>query len=201
MSVYVTNTFDYNICAKEANSGSIIVVKNFMAADICDCAVTDARSLNVEVLNKPDWTVSNFKSLWPDDCKFDYYKLSNPDGTGSSALSFIYKKMKECMILLHGPVSDKPRYHLELLHYYDTCYFGKHSHDLNPQFFGLILQLSKLGRDYISGGTVFYTNDTVIDINQYADQGDMIMFKYDLDHEVTPVTGINGRWSAVLPYY
>lgn len=201
MSVYVTDCFNSDTCSKEANLGNIVVVKNFLDADTCDRAIADASALNLTVLTTPNWSVSNFKSLWPDNCKFDYYKLSNPADTGSETLTAIYEKMKSCMISLHGPVSNKPRYHLELLHYYDSCYFGKHKHEINPQFFGLILQLSKLGRDYISGGTVFYTNDTVVDINQHADQGDMIMFKYDLDHEVTTVTGTDGRWSAVLPYY
>lgn len=201
MTVYVTHTFDATVCIQEANAGNIVVVKNFMDVDSCYAAIKDATAIELDNLISPVWEVPNFKSVWPDNCKFDYYRLSDPASTNSNALTHIYEKMKQCMISLHGPVTDKPKYHLELLHYYNTCYFGRHTHEIDPQFFGLILQLNKLGTDYESGGTIFYTNDAVVDINLYADQGDMIMFKYDLDHEVTTVTGINGRWSAVLPYY
>jgi hypothetical protein len=201
MTVYITQTFDATVCAQEANAGKIVVIKNFMDADSCYAAIKDASTIELENLVSPVWSVTNFKSVWPDNCKFDYYKLSDPVSTNSAALTHIYEKMKRCMILLHGPAADKPKYHLELLHYYDTCYFSRHNHEKDPQFFGLILQLSKLGTDYSSGGTVFYTNNEIVDINHYATQGDMIMFKYDIGHEVTPVAGINGRWSAVLPYY
>ena len=191
-------------CATAAESNKIVVIRNYMDADTCNRLVKDAALLTVPNLLQPDWAIPNFKSVWPRDCDFDYYRLSDPRTLSSDAINTTYIKMQACMMLLQsltGITNNIARYHLELLHYRENGYFGRHSHARDPQRFGIILQLSKLGVDHITGGTVFYIDDNVVDINQHSDQGDLIIFKYDIEHEVTKVTGQTGRWTAVLPYY
>ena len=191
-------------CATAAESNKIVVIRNYMDAATCNRVIKDAGLLTMPNLTQPDWKIPNFKSVWPQDCNFDYYRLSDPRALDSNAINIIYIKMQACMMLLQsltGITNNKARYHLELLHYRENGYFGRHRHNRDPQRFGIILQLSKLGVDHIAGGTVFYIDDKVIDINQHSDQGDLIIFKYDIEHEVTKVTGQTGRWTAVLPYY
>lgn len=201
MQVYTVTTFTPDLYDTVINSGDILIIKEFIDQQVCNRAVADIMSIELDNITKPNWNIPNFKSSWPGDCDFDYYKLSNVPAVNSDALLEIYNAMSACMILIHGPPTHKPAYHLELLHYHNGGYFKKHTHDRVPQMVGMILQLSKQGVDYTSGGTVFYNNGVSIDVSQHSDQGDIVMFRYDIEHEVLPVIGKNGRWSAVLPYY
>lgn len=88
--------------------------------------------------------------------------------------------------------------------------FSTHIHPLEPQKIGIILGLSKRGRDFNDGGAGFETPDgTLVDTSSTQDIGDIVLFRYDLKHWVTPCdihsplddNKNNGRWSAVLPIY
>ena len=85
-------------------------------------------------------------------------------------------------------------------------YLAEHIHPLEPQRIGLILALSRLGLDYVHGGTTFQTPVGFIDSNQYHDIGDVMIFRYDLAHAVQAVdpdrelqwSGDSGKWTMLL---
>ncbi|NNL58143.1 MAG: hypothetical protein HKP31_01540 [Nitrosopumilus sp.] len=67
--------------------------------------------------------------------------------------------------------------------------------------------MSKKSQDFIKGGTAFETTNGYIDTAQFHDIGDIILFKYNVPHEVTPVNPEKesidwslptGKWSVVL---
>lgn len=85
-------------------------------------------------------------------------------------------------------------------------FFDWHQHDLAPQGIGLILGLSKAGRDFENGGTLFRDESQEINTAKAHDIGDICLFRYDLDHSVGEVDGDRqlewggtGRWTMVLP--
>ena len=87
--------------------------------------------------------------------------------------------------------------------------FGRHTHPLEPQRIGLILGLSKRGRDFKSGSAYFEVNGLTLGTEDSHDLGDLLLFRFDIPHWITAVdqgsefkpSAIGGRWTAVLPYY
>lgn len=85
-------------------------------------------------------------------------------------------------------------------------YLAEHLHPLEPQRIGLILSLSRIGEDFVEGGTTFRTPLGFVDTNQYHDIGDIIIFRYDLAHGVKPVdahrkldwNSESGKWTVLL---
>ncbi|RIV27667.1 hypothetical protein DYU11_05015 [Fibrisoma montanum] len=101
-------------------------------------------------------------------------------------------------------------FHPQVTHYpMGGSFFGRHWHPLNPQKVGQILALNQYGRDYHSGGTGYVINDTVIETEGFQDMGDLLLFRYDLPHWVSPSSFADrfswddprGRWVAILPFY
>lgn len=102
---------------------------------------------------------------------------------------------------------DMPDIRIKVLQYpQGGGFLENHAHPLEPQRVGLILGLSKAGEDYVTGGTTFLTPMGDVDTSHDHDAGDLILFRYDLEHSVTPVdenaeldwTKPGGRWSLVL---
>ena len=85
-------------------------------------------------------------------------------------------------------------------------FFDWHCHALAPQRIGLIVGMSRYGRDFHSGGSVFRTGAVQLDTSCAHDQGDICLFRYDLNHSVSAVDSERavewnryGRWTMVLP--
>jgi hypothetical protein len=87
-------------------------------------------------------------------------------------------------------------------------YFATHVHPRNPQQIGFILSLSKRGVDFRGGAAGFETSDGVaVDTSEFHDLGDIILFRFDLRHWVSPVdiedsldlNRNDGRWVVTLP--
>jgi hypothetical protein len=96
---------------------------------------------------------------------------------------------------------------LKVIHYPSGAGFlAQHTHPLEPQRIGLIASLSRLGRDVKTGAACFETPDGHVDTTRYHDMGDIVVFRYDLPHEVTlsdegdllDWTSPRGKWSVVL---
>jgi hypothetical protein len=96
---------------------------------------------------------------------------------------------------------------LKALHYpAGGGFLAEHTHPLEPQRVGLILSLSRVGEDVAEGATCFQTPAGRIDTTRDHDIGDVIIFRYDLPHEVTAVDPRRpldwqsgaGKWSVVL---
>ena len=85
-------------------------------------------------------------------------------------------------------------------------YLSEHVHPLEPQRIGLITSLSRVGDDFVEGGTTFRTPFGLVDTNEHHDIGDIIIFRYDLAHAVRPVdeakpldwNSESGKWSVLL---
>ncbi|MBO6657185.1 MAG: hypothetical protein JJ934_09830 [Pseudomonadales bacterium] len=85
-------------------------------------------------------------------------------------------------------------------------FLAAHTHPIEPQRVGLICALSKVGIDFLRGGTTFDAPSKKIDTGPHHDIGDVIAFRYDLPHEVEitePDSEIDwksekGRWTLVL---
>jgi len=85
-------------------------------------------------------------------------------------------------------------------------YLSEHQHPLEPQRLGLITSLSRVGDDFVKGGTTFRTPFGFVDTNESHDIGDIIIFRYDLIRAVAPVDeeepidwdGESGKWSMLL---
>ena len=96
---------------------------------------------------------------------------------------------------------------VKLLHYpAGGGYLVEHQHPLEPQRVGLITSMSRRGIDFDTGGTCFETPFGRVDSGTQHDIGDVMLFRYDLPHTVTPVdegraidwSSDAGRWSFVL---
>lgn len=96
---------------------------------------------------------------------------------------------------------------VKLLHYpAGGGFLTEHQHPLEPQRVGLITSLSRVGTDFHTGGTSFRTPYGRVDTTAQHDIGDIILFRYDLPHAVTPVDegreidwrSEAGKWSFVL---
>ncbi len=96
---------------------------------------------------------------------------------------------------------------VKLLHYpAGGGFLTEHQHPLEPQRVGLITSLSRIGADFNTGGTSFRTPFGRVDTTAQHDIGDIILFRYDLPHAVTPVDegreidwrSEAGKWSFVL---
>lgn len=96
---------------------------------------------------------------------------------------------------------------LKVIHYPSGAGFlDRHVHQLEPQRVGLILSLAQMGADTYFGGTRFRSPFGLIDTSLDHDIGDIILFRYDIPHEVTPIdegqaldwASEAGKWSVVL---
>lgn len=102
---------------------------------------------------------------------------------------------------------DMPEVRIKALQYPSGGGFlMKHTHPIEPQRVGLILGLSQNGVDFECGGTSFVTPQGPVDTGPWHDAGDLILFRYDLEHAVGPVDPDDtlnwdsgaGRWTLVL---
>lgn len=128
-------------------------------------------------------------------------------------VAIVFEEMAEVWRVLTGRMeamqinADGKALRPQAIHYpRGGGFFDWHRHDLMPQRIGLILGLSKDGRDFVSGGTRFRKDGQEIDTAKVHDIGDICLFRYDLDHSVGEIDadyplewGGMGRWTMVLP--
>src|SRR5438876_3961387 len=75
---------------------------------------------------------------------------------------------------------------LKTIHYPSGAGFlAEHTHPLEPQRVGLIVSLSQLGKHVRTGAACFETPFGRVDTTRCHDIGDIVIFRYDLPHEVT----------------
>ena len=86
-------------------------------------------------------------------------------------------------------------------------FFDWHKHPRYPNNYGIILNLSSYKKDFKKGSNLFKINKKIINIeNLNLSAGDLILFRYNIPHCVTPVDPENnltfdkkGRWTIILP--
>ena len=106
--------------------------------------------------------------------------------------------------------NEGPYFHPQILHYPEGGgFFGNHIHGLLPQKIGVVVSMSQLGVDFEKGATVVVVNGEVINTEGFQDLGDILLFRYDLEHWVSQ-SNLNhrftwetekGRWTMILPFY
>ena len=197
----------------------VIIVKNFEKESVCNNVRQSVHFFKKQ--NSPKlgdrftetfWQISVLPSkaitdrifrtclIFPDD-ELPVVNLTMP----------IFKKMESFQKKYLGIekfINDKVQGRPQIIHYpIGGGFFDWHTHPRFPTNYGLILNLSKKGRDFNFGQTEIKTeNGEIIKVEKYADIGDLILFRYDLSHRVAPcdpdqdlVFSEKGRWTAVLP--
>jgi hypothetical protein len=66
-------------------------------------------------------------------------------------------------------------------------YLVKHVHPYLPQKVAFFLSLSRYGQDFQAGAVTFDTPWKTVTLDALFDAGHVVLFRYDLPHEVTPV--------------
>ena len=86
-------------------------------------------------------------------------------------------------------------------------FFGEHHHPRYPTNYGIILTLSEKFNHFTQGVTNFKYRGKNINLESFnVTTGDLILFKYDLPHKITPcdpkeelIFNEKGRWALVVP--
>lgn len=95
-----------------------------------------------------------------------------------------------------------------ILHY--PCgggYLENHVDPVEPQKVEMVVAISQRGTDFKTGGLEFSLHGEWIDVEKYVEIGDIVMFKPDIPHRVTPIDPEetlsfgknNGRWIIFSP--
>ena len=82
----------------------------------------------------------------------------------------------------------------------------QHEDPLYPQMVEMVLSGSQRGVDFSEGGIQIY-NKKWIDIESYINLGDLVLFRPDIPHRVTPIDEnkslswdvLSGRWTIFSP--
>ena len=105
---------------------------------------------------------------------------------------------------------EGPYFHPGIMHYPEGGgFFGMHIHNLLPQKIGIVVSMSQLGVDFESGATMVVVNDETVNTEGFQDLGDILLFRYDLEHWVGQSSlrqrfdweSQKGRWTMILPFY
>ena len=146
----------------------------------------------------------NFNDLgaMPDDAQAKLRGLFEPLGA-------LYAGLTGTQTPFAVPASG-PYVHPQVIQYPSGGgFFARHWHNLEPQQLGFIVSLSKAGRDYRSGGTVFEIDGQTVDLAGRQEIGDICVWRYDHHHWVTQGDladkfdwdSEGGRWVATYAYF
>lgn len=197
----------------------VIIIKNFADKEVCNKVVESAHLFTKK--NKPKignrfietfWQIDVLPSRVQTDRIFRSLCIYPNDNIPIvNQTEIIFKKMEllqnECLEV-EKFLNDRVKRRPQIIHYpQGGGFFDWHKHPRFPTNYGLILNLSKKGRDFEKGGTEFkIETGEKISTEEYADIGDLILFRYDLPHSVSKCDSDEdlsfskkGRWTAVLP--
>lgn len=118
----------------------------------------------------------------------------------------LFNEMFSFFEKINGQKLNRENYRSHLIQYTNDNFFELHKHSREKQMCGLILVLGEKSKDYVEGGTVFYSTSKPIqsistkDVEEF---GDLFIFRYDLPHEVLKVSAPKnslGRVTAIMPH-
>lgn len=217
----ILNKKDYTkngITLKE-NPG-VIILKDFVEQNLCKEAVSESHLLMQQLPNRVNkegkfFSFDVLPTKVETDRIFRTLEITKfNDSDGSLALKQIYDRLYELQInsIVNNnqeDVQDQTR-RFQIIHYpIGGGFFDWHMHPRFPVNYGMILNLSKKNMNFKSGGTeIKDLNGKIIKVEDYSDIGDLILFRYDLEHRVSPCDPFNdltfdqnGRWTAIMPIY
>ena len=230
-NVEIINSNNYEVQKNEiykniSNNKDLILVKNFCKKNTCSNLIKASQLFSKK--NEPFSNKSKKYEQYLKKKNFWEYRVL-PIGSKTSHLYRIFhvNKHKDYFknnsisnflkkyVSLQYSISDKTLLDSELkinpkiIHYpQGGGFFNWHTHKRYPQNYGLILSLSKKNKDYGEGTTLFKLKGKLFSFEKILDQGDLILFKYNIQHSVSKVDPYNdltfnnkGRWTCVMPIY
>jgi hypothetical protein len=187
----------------------VIIIKNFLQQKICKKIIDYC--INVSK-NNPHRKISKEGDFYSVDVYpqnvitqrlFRKYMLGNNFLNKfkmiNQVIDFQYKKILK--------PKKKIRPEIQVVHYpRGGGYFDEHKHERYPSNYGIIITLSKKGRDFDQGVTSIKYNNKYINLEKNnITCGDLILFRFDLPHKITPVDpdrylsfDEKGRWTLIL---
>ena len=189
--------------AGHISSGDIVIVRGFMSAQDCESAMAEAIDHGPRMAGEATYERGvSFLSTYDGGSPIGYYRFYSGPDPELPTLHMAYHRMRAISdavrTTMGGGGEPGMDYHLEIFRYAKGTFFQRHTHDAEPQKVGLICLLS---RHYPGqGGTVFYAGEDSLGTAETMRQGDLVLFPWGMEHEVTLVNG-DDRWVALLPYY
>jgi len=220
MSIVVCNYKYEDIKEHIRREEQIIVVKKFEDDNICHKARESAHLFTKEhtpateeIKSKTFWRMDVLPSNTQTDRIFRTIMQIYENENNLDLIKGLFRKMIDLQIVcLGGAYSDskdssvKP----QIIHYpTGGGFFDWHTHPRFPTNYGIILNLSQKDDQFYTGSTEFkIDNGQIVNVEEYVDIGDLILFRYDLPHRVTPCDpeknlefSSQGRWTAIVPIY
>lgn len=218
----ILNKIDYT--KKEINilkqNSEVLILKDFVEQNLCQEAVSESHLLMKQLPNRVNKGGKFFSfDVLPTKVETDRIfrtleitEFNNSDNT--LALKQIHDRLYELQINsivnIHQEDLKNQKRRFQIIHYLiGGGFFDWHMHPRFPVNFGMILNLSQKNINFTSGGTeIKELNGKIIKVEDHSDIGDLILFRYDLEHRVSPCDPSedltfdqHGRWTAIMPIY
>ncbi|WP_346897296.1 hypothetical protein [uncultured Roseibium sp.] len=203
---------------KPYSNNEIYVVRNFLSGDLCKHVVRLSHEKMKTLSHRKEedgffYSIDVLPSKVETDRIFRTIQFTHFDNEFSGTP--IESLFKEMVAFQSKFVTDEKRIasatrRIQIIHYpRGGGFFDWHQHPRYPVNYGLILNLSKKGKNFDVGATeIVSSGEQVLKVEDYSDIGDLILFRYDLKHRVAPCNpeddlcfDTNGRWTAILPIY
>ena len=204
----------------DANRDDIVIVKGFCAPQLCTQVVADSHDLMKRMPHRKTVEACHFSyDVLPQQAAnarifrtLNFTDFSSP--YLSNAQTEIFRAM--CTFQDHQVLREpdwqahKQTRYMQILHYpRGGGFLDWHDHPRQPVNYGLIVNLSKRGRDFDHGATeIIDQTGATIRVEDHCDIGDLVVFRYDLKHRVAPCDPEHdlcfdtaGRWTAIMPIY
>ena len=191
----------------------VIIIKNFVNKSICAKIINYCDKISKNTLHRKYSKNKDFYSLdvLPSNVKtnriFRTFILSNKTQKKYKFINEIIQFQKDKILKLKN---KKKFSKVQVIHYpVGGGFFAEHQHTRYPTNYGIILTLSRKGRDFNTGVTNFRLKNKKINIEKHnITAGDIILFRYDLKHSISPCNpkenlsfNKKGRWTMIFPVY
>ena len=201
---------------KSKNDYDVIIIKNFELKRICQNVINETHSLMKKLPSQKYIDGNRFSfDVFPMNTKTNRVYRNISINTSSKMISTntlnILKKLssfQQKYVSIKSKITNKMKHQCHIFHYpIGGGFFDWHEHARFPVNYGLIFNLSQKGKHFLNGGTeIISGSNKLIKIENYSDVGDLILFKYDLKHRVSPIDSSKdltftktGRWTIILP--
>ena len=191
----------------------VIIIKNFVSKNLCARIINYCDKISKNTVhrkyskNKDFYSLDVLPSKVKTDRIFRTFILSNKTQKKYKFINEIIQFQREKILKLKN---KKKFSKVQVIHYpVGGGFFAEHQHQRYPTNYGIILTLSKKGRDFSTGVTNFRMKKKKINIEKYnITAGDIILFRYDLKHSISPCNpkenlsfNKKGRWTMIFPVY
>jgi len=196
------------ICKELKKNIPVYIIKNFIKKSTCKELIQLCSEQNLHKFNR--LKVGK---------KFDFYSIDVLPSNVETNRIYRRFQINNATINKHKDVkklfywqnkiakkTTKSTVKTDIIHYpIGGGFFDWHLHDRYPTNYGMIVNLSSKGIDYNKGSNHFKIGNKEINLQKFKiGIGDLIMFRYDLNHsvsEIDPVKDLTfnsgGRWTLI----